>query len=220
MIRVKRLLAAVVAVVPLAAQVSERPQTLRERQTESIRKQRESVRKQIGAGKEDSGWFTVPWPASEEWQIAPVQPIEPAEPVPEARKSSFAQPLCDPVPPVELDAVVGQAAQKHGLPADRLRDVIRKESAFYPCAVSPKGAMGLMQLMPGTARDMGLADAFDPAGNIDAGARFLRQLLDRYKGDWRLALGAYNAGPAAVDAAKGIPAYAETQDYVKDLLSQ
>ncbi len=213
------------------AQVTDKPQTMRDKQMESIRKQRESVRKQVGAAKEDSGWFTLPWPKDGEWRIAPVEPLEPApangpgDPAvptnpPAATKSSYVQPFCDPISTMEIDALVGQAAAKQGLPPDRLRDVIRKESAFYPCAVSPKGAMGLMQLMPGTAQDLGVSDAFDPAENVNGGARFLRQLLDRYGGDWRLALGAYNAGPAAVDAAKGVPAFPETQDYVRALLSQ
>lgn len=215
---------------PIAAQVTDKPPSLRDRQLESIKKQRESVRKQVGAAKEDNGWFTLPWPKDDEWRIAPVEPLEPAATAPPAAppatappaatKSSFAQPLCDPISAMELDAVIGRAALEQRLPADRLRDVIRKESAFYPCAVSPKGAMGLMQLMPGTARDLGVADAFDPAENVNGGARFLRQLLDRYGGDWRLALGAYNAGPAAVDAAKGVPSFPETQDYVRALLSQ
>lgn len=215
----------------MAAQVTNKPQTMRERQRESIQKQRESVRKQVGAAKEDSGWFTLPWPKDDEWKITPVEPLDPAPAPaagdsaapavpPAATKSSFAQPFCDPISGMQLDAVIGQAAAKQGLPPDRLRDVIRKESAFYPCAVSPKGAMGLMQLMPGTARDLGVSDVFDPVENVNGGARFLRQLLDRYGGDWRLALGAYNAGPAAVDAARGVPAYPETQDYVRALLNQ
>lgn len=228
---VTRWLIPIVAVAASFAQVTDKPPTMREKQMESIRKQRDSVRKQIGAAKEDSGWFTLPWPKDDEWRIAPVEPVEPApasgpgDPAapanpPAATKSSYVQPFCDPISGMELDAVIGQAAAKQGLPPDRLRDVIRKESAFYPCAVSPKGAMGLMQLMPATARDLGVSDAFDPVENVNGGARFLRQLLDRYGGDWRLALGAYNAGPAAVDAAQGVPAYPETQDYVRALLNQ
>jgi soluble lytic murein transglycosylase-like protein len=90
---------------------------------------------------------------------------------------------------------------------------MRAESGFAPGAVSPKGAIGLMQLMPGTARELG-ADPRDPAQNVDAGARYLRDLLLRY--DYRLwhALAAYNAGPGAVDAHHGVPPYRETIDYI------
>jgi soluble lytic murein transglycosylase-like protein len=97
--------------------------------------------------------------------------------------------------------------------------VIRKESAFYPCAVSPKGALGLMQLMPATAEMLGVTDPFDPKQNVDAGAKFLKQLIEKYAGDLPLALSAYNAGPARVDTARGVPDIAETKNYVADILS-
>jgi soluble lytic murein transglycosylase-like protein len=101
-----------------------------------------------------------------------------------------------------------------------LRAVIRRESAFQPCAVSRSGAMGLMQLMPGTAFDLGVENPFDAEQNIDGGSRLLKSLLDRYGGDLSLALGAYNAGPARVDAIKAIPPIKETQDYVKHILDR
>ena len=96
-----------------------------------------------------------------------------------------------------------------------LINVMRQESGFRPCAVSEKGAIGLMQLMPATAEQLGVKDSFDPMENVDAGARFLRQLLTRYDGDVLKAVSAYNAGPARVDAVDGIPQIPETIDYIK-----
>ena len=110
------------------------------------------------------------------------------------------------------------AALRHGVPEALLRAVIRVESNFNPRAVSPRGARGLMQLMPATARGLGLTDAFDPAANIDAGARYLRQLLDEFGHDLRLTLAAYNAGPNAVKRWGGVPRYAETEQYVPRVL--
>jgi soluble lytic murein transglycosylase-like protein len=105
------------------------------------------------------------------------------------------------------------AADKYGLPRLLVRSVMAAESGFPPDAVSPKGAIGLMQLMPQTAQDLG-ADPHDPAQNVDAGARYLHDLLIRYHGGrWR-ALAAYNAGPGAVDKYHSVPPYRETIDYV------
>jgi len=105
------------------------------------------------------------------------------------------------------------AADKYGLPRELVRSVMAAESGFVAEAVSRKGAIGLMQLMPETARDLGV-DPHDPAQNVDGGVRYLRDLLLRYDGGLRHALAAYNAGPAAVDKYNGIPPYAETIDYV------
>ena len=105
------------------------------------------------------------------------------------------------------------AADKYGLPRQLVRSVMAAESGFQPEALSPKGAIGLMQLMPGTAGDLG-ADPHDPAQNVDAGARYLRDLLARYNGVLRHALAAYNAGPGAVDKYNGVPPYRETVNYV------
>jgi len=119
---------------------------------------------------------------------------------------------------MSIDALVSYAASKYGVPENLLRAVVQHESGGNPRAVSPAGAMGLMQLMPETAQTLGVSDPFDPAQNIDAGARYLRQQFDRF-GDWTLALAAYNAGPGAVEAYGGVPPYQETQNYVKNVLA-
>jgi soluble lytic murein transglycosylase-like protein len=106
-----------------------------------------------------------------------------------------------------------RAADKYGLPRWLVRSVMKAESGFQPQAVSPKGAIGLMQLMPGTARELG-ANPFDPAGNADAGARYLRDLLVKYNGGLWHALAAYNAGPGAVEKYRGVPPFAETLRYI------
>jgi hypothetical protein len=111
-----------------------------------------------------------------------------------------------------------QAAERYALAPELVTSVIRVESNFEPRAVSPKGARGLMQLMPGTAKLLGVQDAFDVAQNIDGGVRHLRGLLDRYNGDVALALAAYNAGAEAVARHGGIPPFAETQAYVARIL--
>jgi soluble lytic murein transglycosylase-like protein len=119
----------------------------------------------------------------------------------------------------EYEAHVRAAAEKYQLPEGLLRAVMAVESNFDHRAVSNKGAMGLMQLMPGTARDMYVADAWDPAQNIDGGARYLRILANLYDGDVAKTLAAYNAGPEAVRRAKGIPNIPETQQYVRKVIA-
>lgn len=120
----------------------------------------------------------------------------------------------------EIDAAIDQSAQKHNVDANLVRALIQQESNFNPAAVSNKGAMGLMQLMPGTARQLGVTDPFDPQQNVDAGVRHLKQLLDNYNGDVRLGLAAYNAGEGAVARNNGVPPYRETQDYVKRITNR
>ena len=126
---------------------------------------------------------------------------------------------CPPLPPTEVDALIGEAAARETLDSNLLRSVMRQESGFRPCAISDKGAMGLMQLVPATAEQFGLRNPFSPVENVAAGAKFLKQLLTRYNGDQTLALGAYNAGPAAVDSAHGVPQFSETVEYVNRILS-
>jgi len=113
---------------------------------------------------------------------------------------------------------IREVAQRHGLDPALVESVIRVESAFNPTAVSRKGAQGLMQLMPQTASSLGVRDAFDPRQNIEGGVRHLRYLLGRYPGSLPLALAAYNAGEGAVNASRGIPPYAETQQYVRRVM--
>jgi soluble lytic murein transglycosylase-like protein len=115
--------------------------------------------------------------------------------------------------------IVQQASQTYGVPADLIQAVIQQESSGNPNAVSPAGAQGLMQLMPATARNLGVTNPFDPTENINGGAQLLSQLLTRYNGNTALALAAYNAGPTAVDNAGGIPNYPETQNYVQKILA-
>jgi soluble lytic murein transglycosylase-like protein len=113
------------------------------------------------------------------------------------------------------DDIIRTEAARHGLAPDLVRAVIQVESAFDPNAVSPKGAMGLMQIMPATARDFGVRNPFHPQQNIGAGTAYLKQLLDRYDQKLDLALAAYNAGPGNVEKYGDVPPFRETQNYVK-----
>ena len=112
------------------------------------------------------------------------------------------------------DAIV-EAAALYKLDPNLIRAIIRAESAFNPFAVSNAGALGLMQLMPAVAEELDVLDPFDPRQNILGGARYLRQLLDRHRGNLNLAVASYNAGPGAVDRYNGVPPYRETRNYVK-----
>lgn len=116
------------------------------------------------------------------------------------------------------DSLIYDAAQYHGLDPALVKAVVHVESAFNPWATSPKGAMGLMQLMPKTARRFRVRDAYRPEQNVTAGTRYLKWLHQRYNGDLRLALAAYNAGEGTVDKLWDIPPYRETQDYVRRVL--
>ncbi len=137
-------------------------------------------------------------------------PPPPAEPKPP--QAALAAP-----PPRDPKMIVRDAAQHYGLPATFVESVAKTESAMKPTAISPKGAIGVMQLMPATARALS-ADPTDPEQNIDAGTRLLRELLLKYNGDVAKALAAYNAGEGAVDKYQGVPPYRETQTYVDKVI--
>ncbi len=172
---------------------------------ESLARQRASVNQQL-AQTATGNFFILPPPL-------PLGATVPAAALP----GTFAD--CDPLPSAQVDTLIDEAAKRQHLEEDVLRGVIRQESAFRPCAVSSKGAMGLMQLMPATASQLRVKHPFDPAENVEAGAKLLKDLLSRYNGDLALALGAYNAGAATVDAAEAVPPIPETQDYVRKIMS-
>ncbi len=117
----------------------------------------------------------------------------------------------------EIDRAIETSAKRHGVDANLVRAIIKAESNFNPKAVSRKGAMGLMQLMPDTARSLNVTNPFDPTQNVDAGVRYFKNLMNNYRGDVRLSLAAYNAGAGAVAKSNGVPRYRETQNYVKEI---
>jgi soluble lytic murein transglycosylase-like protein len=162
-----------------------------------------------------------------------------AEPAPTVRqaKASLAEPglntgiapratqVLSPEPPAisaaalanraKVEVMIREVSARYQVDPALVRSVIETESNWNSKAVSSKGALGLMQLVPGTARDLGVHNAFDPKQNLDAGVRYLHTLLQRYNGDLDKALAAYNAGPGAVDRAGGVPRYRETRQYVQ-----
>jgi len=171
---------------------------------DSIAKQRAAVLKQVAAvtGRTPTpaaSFFTVPWVDT---------------PAP------FTSPPCDPLPAEELDKLVEQNSQQEGVKAELIRAVIAEESGARPCAVSWKGAQGMMQLMPATSEQFGVKDPFDPRQNVEAGTKLLKQLLTKYNNDVSLALAAYNAGEGRVDRDGGVPQIPETQNYVNDIQSK
>ena len=117
------------------------------------------------------------------------------------------------------DNLIRRAAEHYRVGFGLIKAVIHAESGFNPRAVSRKGALGLMQLMPGTARELGIRDVFDPEQNILGGTRYLKRMLELYNDNLRLSLAAYNAGPAAVDRTGGVPPFPETHDYIRRVLS-
>ena len=127
---------------------------------------------------------------------------------------------CPPVTAAAMKPIIDREATKQKVDAGLVRAVVEAESAYSPWAVSPVGAMGLMQLMPATAESLQVTDPYDPNQNITAGTQYLKQMLERYGGDIAKALAAYNAGPARVDAAGGVPPIPETQEYVRKIMGK
>lgn len=169
-----------------------------------IEMQRASVLKQVasitGKSAAPGPFFTVPWVDS-----MAARPMAPQ---------------CSAMPAQEIDQLIEQNAKQEGVKAELIRAVISQESGNKPCAVSSKGAEGLMQLMPETAAQLGVADPFNPKQNVEAGTKLLKQLLAKYKGDVALTLAAYNAGSGRVDREGGIPQIPETLAYVASILTK
>jgi soluble lytic murein transglycosylase-like protein len=150
----------------------------------------------------------------------PVASLAVAAGVAPLRAASALAPAARPAPPVaafpvdSFNAAVERIAAEEAIPALLIHSVIKVESNYNPFAVSPKGALGLMQLMPETARRFGVTDVFDPLDNMQGGAKYLHYLLDLYDGDYTLAIAAYNAGEAAVEKYGSVPPFPETRNYV------
>lgn len=192
-------------VAPAPPVAGTQPVRVRVVMSESLRRQKESVAKQMRS-------------LSTRIAVRPVSPM-----IASAAPPTFATRLAPPCPPLSeewLRPEIERTASEYDLPEGLLRAVAATESANRPCAVSSKGALGLMQIMPATAASLGLSNPLDPHQNLDAGARYLKLLLSRYGGDVRSALSAYNAGPGAVDRFGGTPPFEETQEYVKKILSE
>ena len=173
-----------------------------EKQRAAIEKQREAVRQQA----ESAGAW-----------MKPGEHISTSE-IPSPGAAVEAE--CDPLGNSVIDPLIETNAKTQQVKPELLRAVMERESGYRPCAVSRKGAQGLMQLMPTTAQDFGVTDVFDPKQNVAAGAKLLKQLFDKYNGDLPKALAAYNAGATTVDQAGGVPDIQETKDYVDAILKK
>ena len=180
------------------------PEPPRTTMATAIEKQRASVLKQVtsvtGKPAVPGSFFTVPWV--------------------DGMASRFVPPPCDPMATEELEKLIEQNAKEQGVKSDLIRAVINQESGRRPCAVSSKGAQGLMQLMPATAEELGVGDPFNAKQNVEAGTKLLKQLLAKYKGDVALTLAAYNAGSGRVDRDGGVPDIPETLGYVTQILAR
>lgn len=171
-----------------------------------------------------SSFIDVPTAEIEHFELAPAEPADGpssgADPDPKTKThtlkpaASSNAPVFPGRPVTDLSQVVSEASGRYRLDPDLVNSVIKAESDFKVRAVSPKGAQGLMQLMPGTAAQLGVPNAFDPQANVDGGTRYLRELLERYNFDLVKALAAYNAGPQRVEQFGGVPPYYETRAYV------
>jgi hypothetical protein len=170
----------------------------------AVEQQRASILKQVtsitGKPAVAGSFFTVPWV--------------------DGMAARFVPPPCDPMATQELDQLIEKNSKDQGVKSDLIRAVINQESGNRPCAVSPKGAQGLMQLMPGTAQELGVGDPFNAKQNVEAGTKLLKQLLAKYNGDVSLTLAAYNAGSGRVDRDGGVPAIPETLSYITQILAR
>jgi soluble lytic murein transglycosylase-like protein len=166
-------------------------------QRESIRQQRQSLRQQLGIKMDAT--------TSDFEFLTPITPLAISD--------------CPALDADQVDSLIADASRKQSLSPQLIRAVMRQESAFKSCAVSIKGAQGLMQLMPSTAAQLHVSDPFDPAQNVQAGAAFLKQLLKRYNGDLRLTLVAYNAGSNRADQLDPSQYPAETQGYLANIFA-
>jgi soluble lytic murein transglycosylase-like protein len=201
----KWILALVVFSEAISAQaVPESANPARTAMVPAIGQQRASVLKQVtsvtGKTAVPGAFFTVPWLDT---MASPVIP-----------------PLCDAMATLELDQLIEKNSKEQGVKPDLIRAVINQESGNRPCAVSSKGAQGLMQLMPETATELGVGDPFNAKQNVEGGTKLLKQLLAKYKGDVALTLAAYNAGSGRVDRDGGIPNIPETMAYVTQILAR
>ena len=151
----------------------------------------------------DKPFFALPWPDAAPLAVPNIQVVDES---------------CQALPQPQVDQLISSASRKWSIDPGLLRSVMRQESGFKACAVSTAGAMGLMQIMPDTADSLGLDDPYDPAKNVDAGAQYLKMMLNRYQGDTSMALAAYNAGPGRVDKSGGIPQISETIQYITNIL--
>jgi soluble lytic murein transglycosylase-like protein len=182
---------------------AEQQSAIRSAMEESIARQKASVAKQVGGAAPRNSFFDFGW-------SGPPMITPPPAPI-----------ACNAMEAAEAEPLIAAAATAHEIDPAVVRALIRQESGFYPCAVSPKGAMGMMQLMPETAARYNVADPFDPEHNINGGVQYLKDLLGRYKGELKLALAAYNAGPKRVDGEPPrVPEIPETQNYVKRILGE
>jgi len=162
----------------------------------------------------DQSFVDIPNSEIDHFESAPETPASTPSPPSPAPPSNLPPALAAATPAFDLNRAVADASNAYQLDPDLVTSVIRAESNFNVRARSPKGAQGLMQLMPQTASQLGVRNAFDPQANVEAGTRYLRQLLERYNFDLIKALAAYNAGPQRIDQYHGVPPYHETKAYV------
>ena len=194
------------ALVYAGADTTAPPSSLKQQQ-DSLTQQRASLHQQLtGKAIGPAGKTADPTAEPAAYFIDPLPQLPQAD--------------CDRLDKATVESLIAAAAKKQSLDPALLRAVMKQESGFKPCAVSVRGAQGLMQLMPATAGLLHVADPFDPEQNVQAGAAFLKQLLGRYKGDLRLALVAYNAGTLRADQPANVPYPLETQGYLASIFAQ